>query len=85
MARKYHRKTNYEPYAERDFSIRAVHRDPWTCTSWSSPTCATPWSAMSRPRSNASTTSPGRCPCPTSKDPGSRPEATAVCALQALS
>lgn len=28
MGRKYQRKTDYRPYAERQFSIRAVHRDP---------------------------------------------------------
>jgi hypothetical protein len=28
MARKYERKTDYRPYAERKFTVRAVHRDP---------------------------------------------------------
>jgi hypothetical protein len=28
MPRKYQRKTDYRPYEERRFSVRAVHRDP---------------------------------------------------------
>lgn len=28
MPRNYERKTDYVPYEERQFSIRAVHRDP---------------------------------------------------------